>query len=45
MVVQAKVLADTVDKAACGTDERLAAALAHPELKTTYCLTHTFKIG
>ncbi|USX52401.1 hypothetical protein [Lentzea sp. HUAS12] len=45
MVVKAKVLADTVDKAACGQDERLALALAYPEIKTTYCLTHTFTIG
>lgn len=45
MVVKAKVLANTVDKAACGQDERLALALAYPEIKTTYCLTHTFTIG
>ncbi|MFI6100010.1 hypothetical protein ACIA8G_31055 [Lentzea sp. NPDC051213] len=45
MVVKAKVLANTVDKAACGQDERLALALAYPEIKTTYCLTHTFQIG
>ncbi|MFD4673614.1 hypothetical protein ACFWNN_28080 [Lentzea sp. NPDC058450] len=45
MVVKAKVLVGTVDKAACGTDERLAVALAYPEIKTTYCLTHTFTIG
>ena len=45
MVVKAEVLADTVDKAACGQDERLALALAYPEIKTTYCLTHTFTMG
>ncbi|MFS8095566.1 hypothetical protein LFM09_00340 [Lentzea alba] len=45
MVVKAKVIAGTADKAACGTDERLALALAYPEIKTTYCLTHTFTIG
>jgi hypothetical protein len=35
--VRAKVLADTVDKAACGADPLLA--LAYPEIKTTYCFT------
>ncbi|SFR25221.1 hypothetical protein SAMN04488564_108269 [Lentzea waywayandensis] len=44
MVVKAKVIAGTADKAACGQDERLALALAYPEIKTTYCLTHTFSI-
>jgi hypothetical protein len=32
-----KVLANTVDKAACGGDPKLA--LAYPEIKTTYCLS------
>ena len=44
MVVKAKVITGTADKAACGQDERLALALAYPEIKTTYCLTHTFSI-
>ncbi|WP_189155918.1 LppU/SCO3897 family protein [Lentzea pudingi] len=44
MVVKAKVLPGTADKAACGQDERLALALAYPEISTTYCLTHTFTI-
>jgi hypothetical protein len=33
--VRAKVLVNTVDKAACGTNQALA--LAYPEIKTTYC--------
>ncbi|WP_394617485.1 hypothetical protein JNUCC0626_49235 [Lentzea sp. JNUCC 0626] len=36
-VAKAKVLANTVDKAACGPNPALA--LAYPEIKTTYCLT------
>ncbi|MFJ8964617.1 hypothetical protein ACIRG5_35020 [Lentzea sp. NPDC102401] len=44
MVVKAKVITGTADKAACGQDERLALALAYPEIKTTYCLSHTFSI-
>lgn len=44
MVVKAKVLTGTADKAACGQDQRLALALAYPEISTTYCLTHTFTI-
>jgi len=39
--VQAKVLADTVDKGACGPSPALA--IAYPEIKTTYCFTHTYK--
>ncbi|MGW4212578.1 LppU/SCO3897 family protein [Lentzea sp. NPDC004789] len=38
--VRAKVLANTVDKAACG--ESPALALAYPEIKTTYCFTDTY---
>jgi hypothetical protein len=45
MVVRAKVITGTADKAACVDDGRLAAALAYPEIKTTYCLTHTFTVG
>ncbi|HEX8868605.1 MAG TPA: hypothetical protein VF821_23295, partial [Lentzea sp.] len=41
--VKAKVLANTVDKAACG--ESPALAIAYPEIKTTYCFTHTFQYG
>jgi hypothetical protein len=41
--VRAKVLTNTVDKAACG--ESPALALAYPEIKTTYCFTHTFTYG
>lgn len=40
------MIAGTADKAACVDDDgRLAAALAYPEIKTTYCLTHTFAVG
>lgn len=35
LVVRAKVLKDTVDKAACGPNPPLA--LAYPEIRTTYC--------
>jgi hypothetical protein len=38
--LRAKVLANTVDKAACG--ESPALALAYPEIKTTYCFTDTY---
>lgn len=38
--VRAKVLANTVDKAACG--ESPALALAYPEIRTTYCFTDTY---
>ncbi|WP_394617486.1 hypothetical protein JNUCC0626_49240 [Lentzea sp. JNUCC 0626] len=37
LVVRAKVLPNTVDKAACGPNPALA--LAYPEIKTTYCFT------
>ncbi|MCP2242836.1 LppU/SCO3897 family protein [Lentzea aerocolonigenes] len=37
--VRVKVLANTVDKAACGGDPKLA--LAYPEIKTTYCFSPT----
>ena len=36
-VARVKVLANTVDKAACGGNPMLA--LAYPEIKTTYCFT------
>ncbi|MDX8053382.1 hypothetical protein SK571_28745 [Lentzea sp. BCCO 10_0798] len=42
-VVQVKVLANTVDKAACGASPALA--LAYPDIKTTYCFTDTYKYG
>jgi hypothetical protein len=35
--LKVKVLTDTVDKAACGSDPKLA--LAYPEIKTTYCFS------
>ncbi|NKE56825.1 hypothetical protein FXN61_08235 [Lentzea sp. PSKA42] len=38
-VARVKVLANTVDKAACGPNPLLA--LAYPEIKTTYCFTQT----
>ncbi|GLY50943.1 hypothetical protein Lesp01_45990 [Lentzea sp. NBRC 102530] len=37
LVVRAKVLPNTVDKAACGPNPALA--LAYPEIKTTYCFS------
>ncbi|KJK42015.1 hypothetical protein UK23_39220 [Lentzea aerocolonigenes] len=37
---KAKVLANTVDKAACG--ESPALAVAYPEIRTTYCFTQAF---
>jgi hypothetical protein len=42
-VVQVKVLANTMDKAACGASPALA--LAYPDIKTTYCFTDTYKYG
>lgn len=39
-VVKARVLRDTWDKATCGEGQALA--LAYPEIRTTYCFTHTF---